>query len=372
MFVLKSTHLLAINEKEQEIARLRQSLDELEQNQQREAENTPVATQAKMTDLIWQNLLRCIGQVTMVREAMLKSFTAMDGEKQSLAEFATRFNANQSALGELGAGIEDTTESMSRMVSNITALKEMADNIHGFVDAISKISDQTNLLALNAAIEAARAGDAGRGFSVVADEVRSLAGNTNEAADEVNELVSRIQLETDATVKTVEGLQGSNEEMVVSTGNLRNSQAEIVALSKNLMNTVEVSTMRSFVQTVMLDHCVWKGEVYRTALGQDNRAMDDFADHTKCRLGVWYYGDASKGQKNLTEFKQLEAPHKEVHEAGRAGLKASLEGDLTTALTQFGKMELASEGVLEKLQALLDAEDNKFAEEETPPESNVA
>jgi uncharacterized coiled-coil DUF342 family protein len=372
MFVLKSTHLTQLKEKELEIMALRDALEDCEQKLQAATEKPKTTTQIRITDIIWDNLLRCIGQVTTVRESMLKSFLAIDSEKNSLSDFANRFQHNQIALGELGSGIESTTESMSKMVLNITALKEMADNIHGFVDAISKISDQTNLLALNAAIEAARAGDAGRGFSVVADEVRSLAGNTNEAADEVNELVSRIRLETDATVQAVEGLQGSNEGLVETTGQLRNSQAEIVSLSNNLMNTIELSTMRSFVQTVMLDHCVWKGEVYRVALGLEDRSPTDFADHTQCRLGKWYYGDTSSDYRNTPEFREIEAPHREVHEAGISGLKAAAEDNMAQAVNEFSRMEAASEGVLARLQALLDKEDLKSASHDQPEQSEAA
>jgi len=69
-------------------------------------------------------------------------------------------------------------------------LQQSGENINAMVSSINQIADQTNLLALNAAIEAARAGDAGRGFSVVADEVRGLAAKAGQSANEIDGVVS--------------------------------------------------------------------------------------------------------------------------------------------------------------------------------------
>lgn len=102
---------------------------------------------------------------------------------------------------------------MVSMSERISGLSSTADNINKFVSTITSISDQTNLLALNAAIEAARAGDAGRGFSVVADEVRALATETNKSATEVSELVNDIIQSTAKAVSGVNELRGNNEEL---------------------------------------------------------------------------------------------------------------------------------------------------------------
>ena len=92
---------------------------------------------------------------------------------------------------------------ISHSASAVDALRERAKSVRDLIKTISEIADQTNLLALNAAIEAARAGESGRGFSVVADEVRGLAGRTGQATIEINDVIDAIDRETLVAVERI-------------------------------------------------------------------------------------------------------------------------------------------------------------------------
>jgi len=97
------------------------------------------------------------------------------------------------AINTLNANVNESSEKLSDVEQEVT-------NISNILDVIRGIADQTNLLALNAAIEAARAGEYGRGFSVVADEVRSLAGRTQESTQEIQSIIEKLQAGTQSTV----------------------------------------------------------------------------------------------------------------------------------------------------------------------------
>ena len=125
-----------------------------------------------------------------------------DGEAKSGALVATE------AIG----GIESLVAEVDSAAKVIRNLEQESENIGSVLDVIRGIAEQTNLLALNAAIEAARAGEQGRGFAVVADEVRTLASRTQQSTQEIQDMILRLQSGAGNAVKVMEGAQKKAQE----------------------------------------------------------------------------------------------------------------------------------------------------------------
>lgn len=146
----------------------------------------------------------------------------------------------------LGERARQTTEMTAEVGNSIESLKKEYKIINSFVETITSISEQTNLLSLNASIEAARAGEAGRGFSVVAEEIRKLADDSAAAAGEIQNNVTHIMAQTESSVKNagqaqeMVALQGESVEQVIKVfGDMREQMGALAAGLKGIVANME-------------------------------------------------------------------------------------------------------------------------------------
>jgi|GEM_PF-925521 len=310
-----------------------------------------------------------------------------------------------SEINKLATAVENAGQVVSRV-------DEDSKRISTILDVIRGIAEQTNLLALNAAIEAARAGEQGRGFAVVADEVRTLAQRSQESTQEIQEMIDSLQTGVKETVTMMsesqtrahEGVEEANKTGEVLTtikqsiDSISTMNAQIAQASKeqqiltdtvnhgisNISNVAKqtsqdavktsntvhkladmVSELVGLVsqfhvtgnnvhdwENAKLHHKGWKDRLSQFLDGYGSMTQAEATSHHDCKFGKWYYSTGKERFSHIPEVDQIEQPHKEMHDAIRNVMQLKEKGDMAGAQRELERVESISVNIVQLIDSI--------------------
>jgi len=192
------------------------------------------------------------------------------------------------------SAIQQLSKEVSNAAEVIGEVKQSSTEIGGVLDVIKTIAEQTNLLALNAAIEAARAGEQGRGFAVVADEVRTLASRTQQSTEEIERMIDSLQAKADDAVNVMH----KNTELAEQTVTYANSAGEALGEITSSIDTI--NRMNEHIATAAEEQTHVAEEINRNIVNINDVAHDTVEDSNQTAESSVRLSELAMELKSLT------------------------------------------------------------------------
>lgn len=231
-----------------------------------------------------------IGVIATAIEELSATVKEVAGNTQLAADSAKE--ADSQARGGLDVvqksytSIEMLAGEIGNLATRITSLHESSNNITNVVDVIKSVAEQTNLLALNAAIEAARAGEQGRGFAVVADEVRTLAQRTQDSTSEIESFITSLQSDANSAFNVIEA---SQEMAAKAVENSKNVEQSLDGITSSVSN---IYAMTEQVATAVEEQSIVTQDVAKNVVNIEQKSMESTTAATQI-------ANTAKEQANL-------------------------------------------------------------------------
>lgn len=371
-----------------------------------------------VTESTNENIARQQIETDMVATAMNEMSTTVEEVARNASDAAAAAEQANDSANKGEAVAQESKVSIDALVSDINKASEVIENLEKqsseitvVLDVIKGIAEQTNLLALNAAIEAARAGEQGRGFAVVADEVRSLATRTQSSAREIDEMIKALQDGVRSTVSVMEVAStkgGESSEKVEDTFsalkdihrsvniiNDMNAQIATAAeeqsavaneINQNIVSitqvadattrdandtqetSVKVATISQQLKELVIQldasgdksldlssakaaHLNWKTRLRAFLDGKEALTRDEAVSHRHCNFGKWYYSEGLEHFGQLQGMIDVEQPHEEIHELIRIIIDLKNNGQISEAEAAYRKVDSISSIIVGHLDA---------------------